>query len=144
MSQELYNQPLITSPTEPDDADQLALGQPSVSGGKNITWARFKEIINGFISLFNSILFNTSYNPVSTVGGEVYWCGRFYTPKYDTGLGATVTIGNNVYDVFYNDTGAEIPSGKNLHLKAGFVFGGYLYPTFEYADPRDWQKVQGT
>lgn len=53
MPKELFNQTLITSPTEPDDSDRIALGQPSVAGGKNILWSRFKEIIAGITSFLN-------------------------------------------------------------------------------------------
>jgi hypothetical protein len=144
MPKELFNQPLISSPDEPQDLDRVAFGQPSVAGGKNILWSRFKEILQDIITTFTSIKLDPENPPVTTQQGEFYWNGKFYTINYDTGLGATVTIGNTEYTVFYNDTGGELPPGKNMHLLAGFVFEGQLYPTFELADPRDWSKVQGT
>lgn len=45
MPKELFNQPLIVSPNEPDDSDRIAMGTPSSSGGKNITWARLKDLL---------------------------------------------------------------------------------------------------
>jgi hypothetical protein len=47
MPKELFNQPLIVSPNEPEDTDRVALGTPSSSGGKNITWARLKQLLGG-------------------------------------------------------------------------------------------------
>lgn len=102
----------------------------------------WKPFISG--GEFDLIKLNPNSSVELTEEGQIKWCDRFYSPKYETGLGATISIGNIEYIVFYNDTGATIPSGKNLHLKSGFVFNGFLYPTFEYADPRNWEKVQGT
>lgn len=93
---------------------------------------------------FDTIRFNSEFTPSITQEGEIYWNNRHYTPEFDTGLGKTVTIGNNKYVVFYNNTGAQIDAGICLHLLGGDVVGGEIYPTFEIADPRNYEKIQGT
>lgn len=113
--------------------------------GSNVrsTLTKIKDWIATALS-FDSIKLNTSYTPVSTVEGEIYWNGKYYTPQYDTGLGITIRDGDTEYWVFYNDTGAQIPAGKVMHLLAGAVVSGEIYPTYEYADASNWEKVQGT
>lgn len=146
MPKELFNQTLIgASPNVPDDNDRIALGQPSVSGGRNWTWANLKAWVLAQVSNnFDFIKLNPDSGVTLTEEGQIKWNDKFYTPEYESGLGYTVTIGNQTYLIFLNDTGALIPSGKVMHLVGGALFGGELYPTFEYADPRDWEKVQGT
>lgn len=141
MPKELFNQPTTS---EPSDEDRIALGQPSVSGGKNLKWSRFKEIVQSLLSTFDSILFNTSYVPTLTEEGEIYWNGKYYTIEIDTGLGKTITVGNEKYVVFHNDIGEEIQPGRVLHLKGGALVSGEIYPTFEYADATTYEKIQGT
>lgn len=135
--------PLLSSPDEPDDNDRVLFGQGSSS--YNIIWSRFKELIQGVLSIFDSILFNTSYDPTSTVEAEVWWDNKYHTLKINTGLyDDLIRLGQDQFYVFYNDTGVDIDPFKVLHLKGATSFDGELYPTFELADPRDWQKIQGT
>lgn len=92
----------------------------------------------------NSIKFNTSYEPIATQEGELFWNGKWHTLEYDTGLGASIRVGKTLYDVFYNNTGATIPALSALHLKSAVLFNSELYPTFELADASDYEKIQGT
>lgn len=95
-------------------------------------------------SEFDRITLNPDSPATLTAEGQIKWCDNFYTPKHDTGLGIIIQSGIVEYYVFYNDIGAIIPSGRVMHLSSGVLISGQLYPTFEYADPRDWRKVQGT
>lgn len=79
-----------------------------------------------------------------TQEGQIFWNNEWHTIDYNTGLGATIKAGQMVYDVFYNDTGAQIEPFTALHLKGGFVLNGETYPTFELADASDYEKIQGT
>ena len=42
---ELFNQTTIVTPNEPAATERVALGSPSVSGGKNITWTYFVQLL---------------------------------------------------------------------------------------------------
>ena len=53
MPKELFDQQLISSPDEPNDLDRIGLGQPSVSGGKNLTWGYFKTLITNVLEFFS-------------------------------------------------------------------------------------------
>jgi lysophospholipase L1-like esterase len=50
MGKELFNQPLIESPNEPDDNDRISFGQPGIPGGKNLLWSRLKQLLQGAIN----------------------------------------------------------------------------------------------
>jgi len=102
------------------------------------------NIADGNLRTVKSIRLNSVASPLITGEGDIYWNNKYYTPEYDTGLGATVKIGQTVYDVFYNDTGSIIAPFKALHLKSGVLFDSELYPTFELADASDYEKIQGT
>lgn len=82
--------------------------------------------------------------PTITVEGEIFWNNALHTIEYDTGLGKTITVGGTQYLVIFNDTIDVIPEFRAMHLKSAVSFNNELYPTFEYADPRVWSKVQGT
>lgn len=122
-----------------DDADKFA-----INGTNTTTWGNIKSLISTLVGTFDSLFFNTNYTPASTIEGELYWDGNWHTINYNTGLGATIKVGQTVYDVFYNDTGATIQPFKALHLKSAALFNGVLYPTFELADASDYEKIQGT
>jgi len=131
--------PLLTSPDEPAESDRVIIGT------NNVLWSYFKILVQNILSVFDSIIFNTSYNPVSTQESEIWWDGKFHTLNMNTGLyDDIIKLGQDQFYVFFNDTGADIDPFKVMHLKGAASFDGELYPTFEYADPRDWEKVQGT
>jgi hypothetical protein len=124
------------------DTQNYDLVTGSTNNDKLVTQGYVDDITGG--GIFDKIKLNPDSGVTLTEEGQIKWNDNFYTPEYNTGLGTTVTIGNIEYVVFYNDTGAEIQSGRTMHLLAGVIISGQLYPTFEYADPRDWEKVQGT
>jgi hypothetical protein len=113
---------------------------------KKTTISAIAVYVKSLISnIFNSIILNPSYVPTSTQEGEVWWGGKFHTLNMNTGLyDDVIKLGQDQFFVFYNDTGADIDPFKVMHLKSATSFDGELYPTFEYADPRYWEKVQGT
>jgi len=123
-----------------DGTEELPLNDSG--SDKKTTIQKIADFVSGLV---NSIKFSTSYNPSSTQEGEVWWNNKFHTLNMNTGLyDDIVKLGQDQFYVFYNDTGLDIDPFKVLHLKSATSFGGELYPTFELADPRDWEKVQGT
>jgi hypothetical protein len=123
-----------------DGTEEVYINDSGTDKKTTIQW--IKDFISGVV---NSIKFVTSYDPVSTVEGEVWWNGKFHTIRMNTGLNDDiVNLGQDQFYVFYNDTGSDIQPFRVMHLKSATSFGGELYPTFELADPRDWEKVQGT
>jgi len=139
--QKLYSQTLQTSIAETDRIAFAKTGDP-ITGAKNIVWSAFKDLIKAIT--FNKINLAVDSGVTLTGEGQIKWNDKYYTLEYDSGLGYTVTIGNQTYIVFYNDTGVEIQQGRMMHLVGGASFEGEIYPTFELADPRTWEKVQGT
>jgi hypothetical protein len=95
--------------------------------------------------IIKAIIFNTSPGAVSEVAGMIYWNEDEYTVNIVTGLGPVLQIGQEVYILFYNDTGAQIDNLTALRPKAAAVVGSIVLPTFEKASSGpDFNEVEGT
>lgn len=111
MPKELFNQPLIVSPAEPADDDRVALGQPTVAGGKNVKWVYLKELFSALINdygepkehEFSVLEGQTNYVIPGVDAGEIgkargLWIGGVYQPRdaaYYT-MGTTVVAGDTI------------------------------------------------
>lgn len=91
-----------------------------------------------------SLQFDTENIPTITSEGKVWWNGSEYTLNINSGLGATLQVGQETYVLFYNDLGSEIPNGKILHPVGGTVVDGVIVPTVELADASTFETCQGT
>lgn len=90
------------------------------------------------------IQFDTTQSPTITEEGSLWWNGEEHTMNIDTGLGATIQVGQEQLMLYYNDTGVTITNGSVLHLKSAALFNGVLVKTPELADASTWEKCQGT
>jgi hypothetical protein len=78
--------------------------------------------------------------PVNTpagVEGEVYWDTDDHTLSLDTGLGNVIQVGQEVFGIGVNKTGAQVGDGKVVYMSG--VQGNR--PTMDYADAREEDKV---
>ena len=85
-----------------------------------------------------------SFVSVNINGKSVTYNGNKYAIEYVSGLGPTVTIGQSLYLLYYNNTGSAIQAGSVLHLTGAETVNDTNYPTPELADASDWEKTQGT
>lgn len=100
-------------------------------------------IINESGNEFDYIALDTN-PPVITDEGTLLWNNKEYTINVNTGLGATIQVGQEVLVLYYNNTGATISNFKALHPIGGAVIGGLPLPTVEFASSKTWEKCQGT
>jgi hypothetical protein len=102
-----------------------------------------KNYLNSIASEFDYIQFNTS-PPEITTRGTILWNESEYTLDINTGLGATIQVGQEMVLLYYNDTGSDIPNGTVLHPKGAITMGDVVIPTPELADASDQAKSEGT
>jgi hypothetical protein len=92
----------------------------------------------------SGVKFNTTSPMTLTEAGDLAWNGDIYAIEYSNGLG-TIKVGQDIYILYYNDTGVDIQPFRGLHLKGAFdVGGGFLVPTPDLTDSRYWERLQGT
>ena len=90
------------------------------------------------------IKLDTTTAPVLTPKGTIWWNGEEYTINIETGLGATIQVGQEVMLLYYNDTGGQIDNFTTLHPKSATVVGSLVVPTPEKADASKWELCEGT
>jgi hypothetical protein len=95
------------------------------------------------INPVDAIEFNTA-PPTLTDEGTILWNENEYTIDINTGLGATIQVGQETLLLYYNDTGSLIPNGAILHPKGATVVSGFIIPTPELADASKWELSEGT
>lgn len=114
-------------------------GITSVVAGTNID-VNNTDSSNPIVSTLDSV----SFTDITLGSANVRYNSDFDLLEYSTGAGDVLKVGLDDAFVFYNDTGAEIPEGRVLHLVAVSTASGHILPTFEIADSSDWEKCQGT
>jgi hypothetical protein len=114
-------------------------GISSVVAGTNIQVDN-TDPNNPIVSTLDSV----DFTDITLGSANVKYNADFGLVEYSTGAGDIIKVGLDDAFVFYNDTGAEIPAGRVLHLVAVSTASGHLLPTFELADASDWRKCQGT
>ena len=97
-----------------------------------------------FVEPRDSILFNTSFVPILTQQGTIWWNGAEYTLNIETGLGPTIQVGQETLLLYYNDTGIDIPNFSVLHPKSAVFAGGIVVPTPDLASASTWELSEGT
>jgi hypothetical protein len=80
----------------------------------------------------------TPTNAPAEIEGEVDWNPDDHTLNINTGFGNVVQVGQEVFGIGVNKTGAQVDDGKVVYLSG--VQGNR--PTMDYADARDEEKVQ--
>jgi hypothetical protein len=118
MPKELFNQPLISSPSEPDDNDRLALSVPGATGGKNILWSYLKTIIQNIASLFDFIDF-TPQNPAPAEReARMYYndTNKAYEAYTEIAGVPPMRIGRTLRSRVLNQTGSLIPKGSIVKI----------------------------
>ena len=93
---------------------------------------------------FAGVKFDPTTAPSVIDEGTVYWNGDEHTLNMVTGLGPVLQVGQELYVLVYNGTGADIPNGRVLHPYGATTQSGVSMPTVELADASDWAKTQGT
>lgn len=87
---------------------------------------------------------SVEFADITLGSANVKYNADFDMVEYSTGAGDFIKVGLDSAFVFYNDTGAEIPAGRVLHLVAVSTASGHILPTFELADASTHEKCQGT
>ena len=91
----------------------------------------------------DALKFNTD-PPIITEAGTLQWNNKEYTIDINTGLGATIQVGQETLLLYYNDTGAQIDNFTALHPKSATIISGLVVPTPEKADASKWETCEGT
>ncbi len=119
MPKELFNQTLIEDPNLPEDDDRIGLGQPSVSGGKNIKWGWFKQIIQGLASVFDWIDFTPQAIPPAHIEGRQFYSEVEHTQVIFNDIpDVSLNVGEELWARLLNSTGDSLLNGK-----VGYVSG---------------------
>jgi hypothetical protein len=114
MPQELFNQDLINSPSEPDNSDRIAFGQPGVTGGKNVLWSRLKQLLQGAIGWLDF----TPQDPApSHSEGRMYYSDvQKAFVAYNDISDVALQIGEETWARVLNNTGSLIPNGTACYV----------------------------
>lgn len=94
-------------------------------------------------AIIDTLQFNTT-TPVLTAEGQVAWNGEEYTLNIETGLGATIQVGQETLMLYYNNTGAIIPNGTYIHATGVGTVGSLKVPSMEIASSDVWSNCNGT
>ena len=141
MPKELFNQTPISSPTEPADDDRIALGQPSVAGGKNMLWSYFKVVVKAFTSIFDWLDFTPQATPPAHKEGRLFYDDNLKTlTLYTDELDSSLQLGHEMWFRGLNNTGFDIDNGSLVYISG--ESGGV--PTIALADASDRTKSLGT
>jgi hypothetical protein len=141
MAKELFDQTLITTPTEPDDNDRIAFGQPSVAGGKNILWSYFKDIVQAIASTFNWVDFTPQVsNPTYQEGRLFYQDSEKTLALYNNRSNTLRQLGRELGDRALNNTGLTITNGSVVYVSGD----NGTNRTIGLADASDADKALGT
>jgi hypothetical protein len=141
MAKELFDQTLITTPTEPDDNDRIAFGQPSVAGGKNILWSYFKDIVQAIASIFNWVDFTPQVsNPTYQEGRLFYQDSEKTLALYNNRSNTLRQLGRELGDRALNNTGITITNGSVVYVSGD----NGTVRTIGLADASDADKALGT
>jgi hypothetical protein len=81
---------------------------------------------------------------VPSGAGVLSWNNPELALDIQTGIGPTLQVGQEVYLIFYNNTGSTVPNGKAVRPVGAVDIGGVIYPTFELADNITHLKCEGT
>lgn len=113
MPKELFNQtPIGASPSEPENNDRIAFGQPSVSGAKNWTWANFKSYISNLVSSFDFLDFNPQGTAPTYQEGRLYYDNVKHALTYfNDSSEVAVNLGQEIYFLVENQTGGILTNG---------------------------------
>lgn len=112
-------------------------------GAQGIQWSWVSIDDENNIVSPRGIKLDTTNVPTATPKGTIFWNNNEYTPNIISGLWPTIQVGQQTFMLVYNNTGSAVPAWKVLHA-IGAYENGATWITFEYADPRDHRKVQGT
>jgi hypothetical protein len=129
------NDASLSEITEPTGEEQIAVN----NGGVDAV-VRIKNLNKGDV---DSIQFNTN-PPIITTAGTVQWNNEEYTINVNTGLGATIQVGQETLILYYNDTGSQLDNFTILHPKSAIEIGSISVPTPEKADASKWELCEGT
>jgi hypothetical protein len=126
---------------------RLADAQTSVTGNDKIEdlrpWLSSLSTESGQINV-DSVLFTTNPSGINEVAGLVYWNEDEYTLNVVTGLGPVLQIGQEIYILFYNDTGSQIDNLTALRPNQTTTVGGVVFPTFQLAQADTFENAEGT
>ena len=127
----------ISAPNTASVNDSVVL----VNSSKSATHLTVAELSTRVLSDISKITLDTiQFND----GGFIEWNAEEYTMDIETGLGATIQIGQEMVMLYYNDTGVPISNGSVLHPFGGTSVSGVIVPTMELADASLFEKSQGT
>lgn len=160
MPKELFNQPLIESPSVPAEDDRFAFGQPSVSGGFDIKWSYLKQLIQGIGEFYGEMYFYESSGSQAVVYVNQYYgingefeegdLSNFTFHSGSVGAGNTTSANGgaaiNVYDVAHGlITGDYVAVQSIDHNGIGKVTkiddDNFTVPiTYNSDDPITWQQ----
>jgi hypothetical protein len=112
-----------------------------VGSDKRLTHLTVGELSKRVLADIESVTLDTiKFND----GGFIEWNGGEYTIDVETGLGATIQVGQETLMLYFNDTGITIPNGTVLHPKSGTSIMGVIVPTPELADASLHETSEGT
>lgn len=127
----------IAAPTKASVNDSI-LAVSSTQTARHIPFSELRDRV--LTDITNITLDTITFND----GGFIEWNGGEYTIDVETGLGATIQVGQETLMLYFNDTGITIPNGTVLHPKAGTSIMGVIVPTPELADASLHEQSEGT
>ena len=140
MPKELFNQPLIETPSQPDDNDRFALSQPSVTGGKNILWSYLKQLLQGAVDWLDFTPQPSA--PAHQEGRTFYDDNRKVLVTYNDISDVALDIGQELWGRVENDNAYVLENGKVGCVKGASIPGGDLL--CDLADAADLESSSRT
>ena len=96
-------------------------------------------ITGGDITDVDHLVYDTTPSAIAHTEGLTCWSPEFFTTNIHTGLGATLQVGQELYTIVTNNSGADIPDGKIVQITG--LFGGYPSVSLAIADTHE--DIQG-